>query len=231
MLVKQTAEVRGIFCVQMQRFWEEYASLRWPELRTKVHIWLTWMWRKRIVGWNVWFPCISKRKKIKWIQESISILNAKCASCKAWHILLRIFAIQKFFTKTSFTKDKKMEELYLGISGFLLMVLTLFLIKIRTSIERSISKTYAIIFHPDTSACYLWIKRCRPFCKMLFYRRRKCKGISDHCICISVDVRYHAVYLAFVYTKLYGSAAQNLHKDTGSGSDDASGCSCDCVCV
>lgn len=39
-----------------------------------------------------------------------------------------------------------MEELYLGISGFLLMVLTLFLIKIGTSIERSISKTYAIIF-------------------------------------------------------------------------------------
>ena len=47
-----------------------------------------------------------------------------------------------------------MEELYLGISGFLLIVLTLFLIKIGTSIERSISKTYAIIF---TTAVELYV--------------------------------------------------------------------------
>ena len=119
-----------------------------------------------------------------------------------------------------------MEELYLGISGFLLMVLTLFLIKIGTSIERSISKTYAIIF---TTAVELYVALDALFVKCFFTEGGS--GISDHCICISVDVRYHAVYLAFVYTKLYGSAAQNLHKDTGSGSDDASGCSCDCVCV
>ena len=39
-----------------------------------------------------------------------------------------------------------MEALYLGISGFLLIVLTIFLIKIGTSIESGISKIYALIF-------------------------------------------------------------------------------------
>ena len=58
-----------------------------------------------------------------------------------------------------------MEELYLGISGFLLMVLTLFLIKIGTSIERSISKTYAIIF---TTAVELYVALDALFVKCFF---------------------------------------------------------------
>ncbi len=58
-----------------------------------------------------------------------------------------------------------MEELYLGISGFLLIVLTLFLIKIGTSIERSISKTYAIIF---TAAVELYVALDALFVKCFF---------------------------------------------------------------
>ena len=58
-----------------------------------------------------------------------------------------------------------MEELYLGISGFLLIVLTLFLIKIGTSIERSISKTYAIIF---TTAVELYVALDALFVKCFF---------------------------------------------------------------
>ena len=58
-----------------------------------------------------------------------------------------------------------MEELYLGISGFLLIVLTLFLIKIGTSIERSISKTYALIF---TAAVELYVALDALFVKCFF---------------------------------------------------------------
>ena len=58
-----------------------------------------------------------------------------------------------------------MEELYFWISGFLLIVLTLFLIKIGTSIERSISKTSALVF---TAAVELYVALDALFVKCFF---------------------------------------------------------------
>lgn len=69
-------------------------------------------------------------------------------------IFFYAFLQYRNFYEDKFYKGQENGRIIFGDIRFLLIVLTLFLIKIGTSIERSISKTYAIIF---TTAVELYV--------------------------------------------------------------------------